>query len=296
MGGVMFERRTTWMVLAGLASLGCNAGLGDAGSTGQAGEAETLGSSAQALNGAYDEFYSGYWDEDVMTTWPNHKQFCVLSGVRGDSPQDEVTQRNDGDWRISSGPDDAAWALCFPRDNFRGPAGSVFWYGFCDTGQRTCWWGDAATAIQGLNGEFEGGGEYVKVFQSSNATASSTIVAYSGTGEDIHGQGLSVFYGVPGSGRLVKLMGYNASGVSTRGQVTSSGTYLMSASTYSGFSSYWLAPTSSSFCYFTKLGGDFNGGGEIGRIAPVDGWWFLETINGSGDVWAQARCMAWNQN
>lgn len=261
--------------------------------------AETLGTVRSALGASYAQYYSSYNNAVTMRSWASYEQFCMLSGVRGEYMWTDVDQPNNGDWRVVSDHDEsAAWALCFPRSNFTGFANSEFWYtadGDCQTGSRYCWWGDAATAIAGIHGEYNGGGEYVRVSQSTSATSSSSIVPYSSSGSGVYGYGRSIFYGVPGSGRLVRLMGYNTSGASTRGTVLSSGTYLMSVSTYSGYDGYWLAPTDNAFCYFTKLGGEFNGGGEIGRISPSDGWWYLKSISGSGDVWASARCMAWNQ-
>jgi len=263
-------------------------------------EGENVGSSSQALNGAYAEFYARQGTR-VLLNWPTSQQFCVLSGARGTLPVISVSQPNDGDWELEGwsytvDQQAAAWALCFRNDNFYGLANSVFWHGECRTQDRNCWWGDAATAIHGIYGFFEGGGEYVKVFQSSSATTPSTIVAYEGSeGQDIAGRGRSLFYGVPSSGRLVRLMGYNTNGAHARGTMLSSGTFAMSASTYSGYSTYWLTPIQSGFCYFSKFGGDLNGMGEIGRISPVNGFWFLDTIAGSGDVWTTARCMAWNQ-
>lgn len=260
-----------------------------------------LGSASQALGSAFKEYWIGYDSAVTFNNWSRDSQFCVLSGVRGKDPTVR-TVRGSSDWRGSSGEDSAGWALCFPKSNFSGPSGSIFmtssdsdcWEDDFAYTSKDCWWGDAATAVIGVSGDFNGGGEYTRIDQSTLATSPSRITAHASASYGVTGYGRSIFFGVGGK-QPVRLMGYDPSGNVVRGQFSSPGTFTMSASTYSGYSSYWLTPVENGACYFSKIGGEFNGGGEIGRITQVDGWWYEQAIAGSGDVWVSARCMAWDQ-
>lgn len=279
--------------------------LGAAGCSAEAAtELDELGSTGtvqQAISGAYRQSYVSYDATKWFSEWPANEQFCMLTGVRGDTLTFKVTGGNNTGWKAVANDETAGWVTCFPVDNFKGPAGSVYMVSGdadeCETeGNRNCWWGDAATFLRWVEGRMYGGGEYVRVFQSTLANSPSTVVPYNSSAlGSAQGAGKSIFFGVPGGKRLVRLMGYTSSG-SAKGTVTTSGTFLMSVSTYSGYQSYWLSPTDAGFCGLTKVGGEFNGGGEIARISPTEGWWFLDSIAGSGDVWASSRCMAWNQN
>ena len=281
------------------AATACNAELGDAGVE-QGAETEATETVEQAVSGSYRHAYVTYESTKTMTEWPANEQFCVMAGIRGETLDFRLSGGRGNSWRAATNDETAGWVTCFPLDNFRGPSGSEFMIsgdsGECDTtSDRNCWWGDAGTFLRWMAGSYYGGGEYVRTFQSTSPTSPSTVVAYNANINVVKGGGKSIFFGVPGGKKLVRLMGYTSDGL-VKGTVTTSGTFLMSVSTYSGYSSYWLSPTDAAFCGFTKVGGEFNGGGEIARISPTDGWWFLNSINGSGDVWASARCMAWDQN
>lgn len=301
--------KTNLCALVALCGLACSANGEDSSADFASGaESENLGQTTQALSGAYNEYYTSSIRTD-LNYWNHYEQFCVLAGMKGDLASAAVTRPNNGNWRMSA--NHGAWALCFPVNNFSGPAGSGYlvssdgdcyahvrdeWFGGTQRDTDACWWGDALSFVSDVSGIWDGGGEYVRVDQSSAASSSSTLVVNSAANKELFGYARSVFYGVSGGTRLVRLMGYNSSGISARGTMASSGTYLMSVSTYSGYDGYWLSPTSSAACALTKLGGEFNGNGEIARISPSDSWWYLQSIAGSGDVWASARCMAYNQN
>lgn len=115
---------------------------------------------------------------------------------------------------------------------FVGPPGSVIWLmSPWETRQMVTddhktaplWFGDASSHIMQVEGEFEGFGENI--------------------------------VGVPGSGSLVKLYGFQ-NGNWVRGNVNSSGTFKFAVGDPGGFSSYWLAPYDNALCYLTRFAGD----------------------------------------
>lgn len=283
-------------------------------------EEERLGAVSQALSGAYKEYYISYDESEelISSGWSQSSQVCFLTGVRGafgkgDSGTVSVNYSGDK-WRSRGGDDAAGWATCVKRDNFTSFSGAEFMFSSdsechadvaeSDTGGGAgdwnyCWWGDAFTSLRGMHGSFDSSGEYGHIKQSTTATSGSKIEVHSSSGDFfdtnyISMDGRSVFIGIPGKQR-VRLMGYASDGDLVRGTIASTGTFTMSVSTYSGYNSYWLSPTTSAVCAFSKLGGDFNGGGEIAHIYSYEGWWAVDAIAGSGDVWAAVRCMAYDQ-
>jgi hypothetical protein len=245
---------------------------------------------SQGLSGEYTRHYVTYDEDEEFSDYS--RQVCFLTGIRGELNQG-IYLGSDTSYAFwaGAGNDGAGWVTCVPKSNFTVPTGSIWQL---SPNGYSLYAGDAFSFIRGLDGDFAGGGEYIKVFQSSTTDTNSTWKAYSGDDGYVYGGAKSFLYGVPGA-RLVRLMGYNTEGEHARGKITSSGTFSMSVSTYSGYSSYWLTPQRSGICAYSKLGGDFNGGGEIANIVPLEGMWFLESIAGTGDVWATARCMAYNQ-
>jgi hypothetical protein len=156
------------------------------------------------------------------------------------------------------------------------------------------WWGDGMSFVSGIRGEFAGGGEHVKVFQSTSATSSSIIQANTQASE-LHGYGSSYFVGVPSSGKLVKLYGYR-NGSWVRGNVSSSGLYEYDVGTTAGYSSYWLPPRDKAFCFITRVSGNFDGGGERLQITVNGDQWFVKAQAAGGKfVSGAVRCMAYDQ-
>jgi hypothetical protein len=56
-----------------------------------------------------------------------------------------------------------------------------------------------------------------------------------------------------------------------------------------------MAPTKDAMCYFTRLQGQFDGGGEWAEIVPamvngVERWQLRAQARGDAEVFAAARC------
>jgi hypothetical protein len=245
--------------------------------------------------------------------------FCGLSGVKGDFSSDRrdadqfvhIHSQNDEFW-LHAGARQTGRMICIKWTNFIRPpgGGTLFstligdYFTLDPGGDVSLWWGDAASLIQTMEGEFESAQEKLLIAQSTNPSAASKLQIRTDAStlfEDtyIASYAQSLFVGNSNDHRLVKLIGYNTSGVRVRGNVTTAGTFEMPVATDTGFSGYWLAPvsgTNSAFCYFTRLAGDFNGNGESAKITTVNGMWHLSvTAGGTGLARASARCMAYDQ-
>lgn len=160
--------------------------------------------------------------------------------------------------------------------------------------------GDWITFVQGMIGELQGGGEYVRAIQSKTLTGNSTVRAHEEDGSALdwtflRGFGQSFRIGKPGA-KLIRLRGYDSAG-NAAGNAASSGTFEFPVSTVSGYSGYWMTTVNDGFCGFTKLSGNFDGGGEILRISKSsDGWWYLSASSTGGKaISANARCVAYDQ-
>jgi hypothetical protein len=205
-----------------------------------------------------------------------------------------------------------AWAECTPWSNFLFPSGSAIWVSpalntFAQnpeqnwaTDVENAWWGDAATMLSSVGGQWYGFGEWVQVLQSTNGFGPSTIWAHEETG----GQGYisasyySIFVGIPNSGRLVRLIGYQG-GAYGLSDATHADTEF-AVSTLSGYSSYWISPIDRAICYISMASGNFvNYAFDFAdgvRISNTSNWWLLAVTHGyQGTAQARARCMAYDQ-
>jgi hypothetical protein len=254
------------------------------------------------------------WDEEPVGGVSLQKYLCVASSFYGkfESVYDEFNvQQTDGTWNIRTdnsflGPNDTGRGAmtCVKHSAFVPDAGGVHWVStwfpvsgdpdYIPHEDRDLWWGTAASFVNAISGEFAGGGEYVQVKQSTDGYQPSVLSIESQSSE-IDGIGFSYFAGVPKSGKLVKLYGYK-NGSWVRGNALSSGTFEYSVGTQAGFSSYWLPPRDKAFCYFSRVSGNFDGGGEQLRITVSGGQWFLKAQSGAGQyVSGNVRCMAYDQ-
>lgn len=255
------------------------------------------------------------WDQEPADGVSLQDYLCVASSFYGKFESDndvfEVQQSNDA-WGIRTnnwmflGPNDTGRGAmtCVKHSAFVPDAGGVHWVSgwlpvsaqtdFIAHYDRDMWWGTAASFVNGIGGEFAGGGEYIRVTQSTDGYKPSVISAETQASE-LDGVGFSYFVGVPKSGKLVKLYGYK-NGAWVRGSALSSGTFEYPVSTQAGFSSYWLPPRDKAFCYITRVSGNFDGGGEQLRITVNGGQWFLNVQSGGGKyVSGKVRCMAYDQ-
>jgi hypothetical protein len=193
---------------------------------------------------------------------------------------------------------------CVRHSKFLADEGGVHWLSYqfgagVDTDlwgleTQNMWWGSAASFVSGIRGEFAGGGEHVKIFQSTSGTKPSVLEARTEASE-LWGHGSSYFVGVPDTGKLVKLYGYR-DGSWVRGTVLSKGTFEYNVGTQAGFSSYWLPPRDKAFCYITNVSGNFDGGGERLQITVNGDQWFVKAQGAAGKfVAGSVRCMAYDQ-
>jgi hypothetical protein len=239
---------------------------------------------------------------------------CVLTGLAGGGTgtlYGTVWDNNPGGWQLGTSTGSAAWAECTPWSNFARPSGSAIWVSptlYSTTAQSDAtgtsgwktdssqaWWGDAITAISGTYAMYQGFGEWIQITQSTSGFGPSTIWSHSEVAGNLYTQAnaQSVFIGVPNSGRLVRLIGYQ-NGAYGLSDATHADTEF-AASTQSGYSSFWLATTDSAICYLTMFSGAFNGYGESVRILKQSGRWLLSTTRGGGTAQGRARCMAYDQ-
>jgi hypothetical protein len=235
------------------------------------------------VSGLYGGF-AGYYDRFELLTWASYPNYDL--------------RQNDLGLGTSSG---RGSITCTRYTNFLHDAGGVRWLGTgwgateWGGGSPKMWWGDAASFLMGIQGEYAGGGEVAKVIQSTGATTPSVLDIVGEAFDNNGAHGNSYFVGIPGSGKLVRLYGYR-DGSWVRGSVKSSATFEFNVSTTSGFSSYWLPPRDRAFCYLTRVGGEFDGGGERLQITVEGDNWFLRAQAAAGKHVAGAvRCMAYDQ-
>jgi hypothetical protein len=318
-------------LMAGALSLlaGCDAASSDDGAldgtnarwsdSGEVGEAATGDDVAKASD-YYERGTTAATNPVLPYIGYQGKYMCVLSMVTGNFNGDD-RYSNSGhvivDWADSDfyrfywrdGWTDGR-ALCTNWSNFLVGSGGVKQFsgnfvgevwGFSDqTAEGPTWTGDAITFVTGLDGEMQGGGEYVRAIQSTTVSGKSKLRVHEESGSAFDQTFLDGFaqafrIGVPGA-RLIRLRGYNSAGNNVTGNVNSSGTFEFAVSTVSGYSGYWMTPVDDGFCGFTHISGNFDGGGEVIRNYKTDGWWFLKASSTGGKaVYARSRCVAYDQ-
>jgi hypothetical protein len=158
------------------------------------------------------------------------------------------------------------------------------------------WNGDAATILSGITGEFNGGGERVEIDQAGNPSGFNTFSARAGSFNGVGGWAETLFVGFPGTGFVPAFYGPNGQNVSAN----PAGVYSASTSAGHPAAVVEMAFTSEAFCYFTAIGGAFNGDGEYVQITaqpyPDGEHWVLEVGSGqSNGTSAMARCYALDQ-
>lgn len=255
------------------------------------------------------------WNEEPAAGVSLQDYLCVASSIYGKFEHENHefdVEHGSSTWGMRTDPamylspnDTGRGAMtCVRHSAFVPDDGGVHWISgnfsaFGDTDfiahtDTNMWWGTAASFVSGISGEFNGGGEYVRVTQSTDGYAPSVISAET-QASVLDGLGYSYFVGVPKSGKLVNLYGYK-NGSWVRGNVLSSGTFEYPVNTQAGYSSYWLPPRDKAFCYFTRVSGNFDGGGEQLRITVNGGQWFVSAQSGGGKyVAGRVRCMAYDQ-
>ncbi|UXI70174.1 hypothetical protein [Tahibacter amnicola] len=169
------------------------------------------------------------------------------------------------------------------------------WAGIHD--QRPAWWGDAFTVLNGMQGRFDGLGEFVSVQQTSQPFEASRVNAKLSacTDDYLRASAHSFFVGTPSSGKPARFGG--PGGFGNAAQV---GEFTVSAAGTT--MSTVMIPTWAGMCYFTEISGNFRGGGESVRITAqtINGVkrWVLKAshANPNGLVTARSRCVLFAQN
>ena len=300
----VFEPKVMAIFLAlamstGVAAAGCGGDPLDDGTGGGPGVAdEPVAQVAEALDSSWATgpftWDQGHSDVRMMSATTH---VCVLTTVRGEFD-------GGGEWIRSEVLSDNYWylrgdsqasgvraqAFCFDKSKFLAN-GDARWISDafyasdntsgCNGGWTNTWWGDAATFLSGVQGEFDGSGERGAITQSTTPFSSSALRAESCAGW-LRASGHSFFAGTPHSGQTAKFWG---------GERT--------VSVSKGTDEVQLAPTGDAMCYLTRVEGYFNGSGEHVVIYPkyVNGleYWYLKATHSTTDAVGQwvsgrARC------
>ena len=81
-----------------------------------------------------------------------------------------------------------------------------------------------------------------------------------------------------------------------RSNVTTAHLSEFPVSTVTGFSSYWMSGVDQGVCSYTRIAGNFDGGGESLRIYKNGSQWFIKASAAAGKaIYGRARCMAYDQ-
>ncbi len=272
-------------------------------------------------------YRDGTWDQslgNVTKGVGGAADYCFLTRVSGKfrGGGEEVRLRRDpksGAWTLGGRSQQsgvAARATCLPMTTFLSPSwGVVRWISpqFSVTSQvsssffrcgsaplgsyryNSAWWGDAFTALTGMSGKFAGLGEFVMVDQSKQGKQPSHVGAAVGQCDvPVTGYAMSYFVGKPSSGTVAVFIGPGGTG-----PVDIAGEYTFTVSKKAD--AIRMIPTNQGVCFFTRLSGRFNGGGEFASIEreTVNGveYWrlLLQHAGAEGALQAHARCAAFAQ-
>lgn len=272
-----------------------------------------VGTTEQSIDGNWA--VGPYWNSTPGTAvvlMPVSTHHCVLSRVGGlfaGTGEDVHVEQSGANWvlRVSSaqpGTGQHGEAYCYNKSAFlangtaRWSSGTSFtWNGAgsgCAQRQLDLWWGDAASIVQGMIGNFRGGGEWVSIYQSPYGFTPSSVTSQGCSGW-VGGYAGSLFVGTPSSGVPAKFWGGEFH-VSTEGLIvpTREGEVAM-------------APTNEAMCYLTRVAGRFDGGGEYIAVYPkrdasgIERWHLITRAGaktGSNQIkplYASARCLRRDQ-
>jgi hypothetical protein len=226
---------------------------------------------------------------NTIALHPASTHVCVLTRIsgkfQGGGESAGIFVAPDGVWylKVENQSDQKVFASahCFRKDGFlangplrrRSPQ-------FEARGHHavSAWNGHAATFIAGVNGHLRGGGEHARIDQSLDVSTPSKLRVGSAAGY-LRSWAYSFFAGTLGApakfhqGKEFTLDHVNI--VSPR--------------------SVDMAPVEKAMCYFTRLQGKFDGGGEWAEIVPafvhhVWRWRLRAQARGESEVFAAARC------
>ena len=227
---------------------------------------------------------------------------CVLTRLTGkfEGMGEAIKVTNEGtNWYLegfSKQRDLAAEAYCFPRDGFKSVDSNTrvssqyeLSAGGCVTEQREMYASDAFAFLSGIQGALHGGAEFAAVFQALSTDTLSTLEARS-----CNGGGLTAFaHNFRAGSRTERLAKFwsgqrigDANDPETEFQVGDGAPSNRAV----------MLNTNSGICAFTRIQGEFAGGGEWVEIRPEKigdyEYWVLRSSRGAGSkfVHARARC------
>jgi hypothetical protein len=250
--------------------------------------------------------------------------FCYLTGVsgsfRGGGEMARVRQKTDGTWVLEGSSGQGflkANSVCAMKSCFNSASGGTArwssaqfsatstsdgpnwpweqcWQGLFES--TALWRGDAHSVLNGIEGRFDGAGEFAGIEASGGPLIASQLFAKDSACTDSYTRGYanSFFVGTPGSGTMARYAGPKGYGTAQ-----AAGEYQVSA--IGGSGATVMIPTYQGVCFFTEISGRFRGGGEGVKITrqTIDGVqrWVLTAkhAGAEGGVWARARCMPLGQ-
>lgn len=172
--------------------------------------------------------------------------------------------------------------------------------GSCEAHKSNSWWGDAATFLSGVSGDFAGAGELGSIDQSANGFAPSVIRGNACQDNDSYAIRAHAFFaGAPSSGRVARYVFRGPDGIERSLPFDPAMNRVLAASN-GGTVTYVMTPTDSAMCYLGFMGGKFRGGGEYIDLSPqviagVERW--VLRVHSQQDDYADggALCYARNQ-
>jgi hypothetical protein len=258
----------------------------------------------QTISGLKGGWRSGPFHQGVIPAWeggdravrpllPKSTDVCVLTRVSGKfmggGESVRVFEGDDDRWYLEVGSHQKEGvrgaAYCFKKSGFiaKGPER---WtsppppFEAREKHQVMTWNGDAATFLSGVSGHLRGGGEHARIVQSQDASIPSELRVGSASGY-LKAWAHSFFAGTAGSGLPARFSG---------GEFKLDHVNLVSPTQVD------MAPIETAMCYFTRLQGKFDGGGEWAEIAPARDskgvwvWRLRAQARGNAEVFAAARC------
>lgn len=301
------------VLLGGSLMMACSLEAGtpedfEGGSDDAAGE-RTVGSVESALL----PWFSGPFEVSVSLgtaerrLLPTSSHVCALTRVSGKfmSTAEHVRLiRDNGDWVLqafSGGAGASAEAHCYRRDAFTSNDSTTFISSqqsvnqfarnaSCGSATSGALGGAAFTFINGIAGDLAGGGEWVRISQSTVDTLPSLLEGHTcATGESISASSHS-FRAGPAYGRIATFY--------TNDDHWGDATIPTTVFSASGNQAVVMAKSQFTMCALTQIQGGFFGGGEAVQIRNevVNGVerWVLRTKKGAASdlVSAKARCYA----
>ncbi|MEO8906345.1 MAG: hypothetical protein ABI488_27280 [Polyangiaceae bacterium] len=289
------------MILCGMLSFGCAL---DATS---APEEQEPASTTEAVNNWVDGPFTWTQGQSLAAIRPYSTHLCVMTRITGNfgGLGESFSLWHDADFWYTEGTSQqsglGAEVYCFRRSGLPGGTSNVSkYYSAQSEGYKykRCFgpvvnsdvWGfDAALALTGMSGKFEGGGERVRTIQATSSANGSSVTAETCNDAPVMANAYAFTFT---KNAKVKFEGPGGE-VGTATQIRE-----ISITGSNGYAV--LAPVGQSFCYFTSISGAFHGAGEFAQIRPerigsLD-YWVLRGGSLAGGVNLSARCVARNQN